>query len=295
MTGTKSLMRVLLLTSLLLTGVSCEKDATFLYHRLGDEAFLPCTNLDSPYCSSIKWTFYQTSSLSTLYENTDVVSEGRVRADSPMSSRLSVTSNCSLSLRDLTVNDAGSFICMNHGKTIAYVYLSLLTITSLSTINDLQPGGNLSLSCVLFTFYDTGSCNSYSSFLMLSWVAEDGTSLPQNSRLKLTDHTRCSTTLTIRLLKEDNNRKWRCQVKTSENSTLVSQDFTSRFLFENPPTDLNLIPSATTNCKVQLPISRIVLCVALPVMVFIVGFFTWRGDRERAKTSAAGFELQEIK
>lgn len=116
-------------------------------------------------------------------------------------------------------------------------------------------------------------------------------------RYELIAHTRCNITLVTKLQKEDNNRKWRCQVNITENSVAVFQDFTSAFLFQNPSTAQNLSPispSSTTDCEVQLPISRIVLCVALPVMVMIVGFFTWRGDRKRARTSAAGIELQEI-
>lgn len=105
---------------------------------------------------------------------------------------------------------------------------------------------------------------------------------------------RCNITLVIKLQMEDNNRKWRCQVDTTENSTGLFLDFTSTFLFQNTPTAQKVVPSAPTDCPVQLPISRIVLCVALPVMVLIVGFFTWRGDRMRAKTSATGIELKEI-
>ncbi|XP_045928693.1 uncharacterized protein LOC123985285 [Micropterus dolomieu] len=284
------MMRVLLHTSLLLTGVMCVKNAVFVYSKLGGDALLPCNDLVSRDCSLISWTFYKGGEV----RYTEEVSGGKVRADSDKSSRLSITSNCSLSLRDLRVDDAGSYLCLWDGKRLTDVYLSLLTITSLSTITDLQPGGHLTLSCILFTYYDAGSCRKYSSMFNLSWVAEDGSVLPKDSRDELIGGTRCNTTLVTKLQREDKNRKLRCQVTTTENSRVVFLDFTAAFLFENHPTAQNLTNSATMGCPVELPISRIMLCVALPVMVIIVGFFTRRGGRKRTKAFAAGIELQEM-
>ncbi len=110
-------------------------------------------------------------------------------------------------------------------------------------------------------------------------------------RYELIDRTsRCNITLATTLQRQDNNRKWRCQVNTKDSSRVMSLDFTSTFLFDSPAQDL--LPSASFDCAHPLPVSRILLCVALPVMVIIVGCF--RGDCKRAKTSAANIELQEI-
>lgn len=290
MTDMKNPVRALLVVGLLLTGVRCKKDALFVYSRLGGDALLPCTNLVSPDCSFISWTFYKGGQV----QYTTEVSRGQVSEDSDKANRMSVTSNCSLSFCDLKVNDAGSYVCLLRDKSVINVYLSLVTITTFSSIADLQPGGNLTLNCILFTYYDAGSCKSYSSNVFnLSWVSEDGSQLTKDSRL--TGHSRCNITLVTKLQKEDNNRKWRCQVSTTESSRAAFVDFTSSFLFQIPPTAQIQSPeSGRAECSVHLPVSRIVLCVALPVMVLIVGFFTWRGDRKRAKTSAAGIELQEF-
>ncbi|KAG8001756.1 hypothetical protein GBF38_011830 [Nibea albiflora] len=271
MTDVKNLKRALLLTCLLLTGVRCKKEAVFLYHRLGDDTVLPCTKLNSSNCSLVTWTSYKGGTV----EYTQEVSGGMVKADSVKASRMSLTSSCGLSLRDLREGDANSYACLRQETIITEVYLSLLTITSPSTITDLQPGRNLILKCVLFTFYDAGNCKSFSSSFNLGWMAEDGTRL-HDSRYKLIVHNHCSVTLVTQLRQEDNNRRWRCQIL-----------LLSRLLH---------IPAGCPDCSgcSYLPISRIVLCVALPVMVLIVGFFTWKGDRKRAKTSAAGIELREI-
>lgn len=154
-------------------GVWCSRDSVFVYCTLGGSALLPCTNQLFPDCSLIRWTFYKGG---------DMYIED-VSAGSDQLSRVSVTSNCSLHLRDLRVDDVGSYSCSNKPNVFTNVYLSLLTITSPSKVTDLQPGGNLSLTCTLFTYYDAGSCRSYSSAFNLSWVAEDGTGLPKGSRL----------------------------------------------------------------------------------------------------------------
>nr|XP_046244247.1 uncharacterized protein LOC124058759 isoform X2 [Scatophagus argus] len=280
----------LLLTCLLLTGIRCEKDSVFVYSRLGGEVILPCTKPVSRDCSLISWTFYIGGQVRYTVE----VSRGQVRMDSDKSSRMSVTSNCSLSLRDLRVDDAGSYVCLLDRQPVTDVYLSLLTITSLSTITELQPGGTLSLNCILFTYYDVGSCKPYSSTFNLSWVAEDGTQLPDDSRYELIGHTRCNITLVTNLGREDNNRKWRCQVNTKDNSRVSFLDFTSTFLFDGPPSNQSLVSSSVSDRLVHLPISRIMLCVALPLMAFIVAVVTRREDRQKAKTSAAAIELQEV-
>ncbi|XP_026231208.1 uncharacterized protein LOC113172451 [Anabas testudineus] len=290
MTRVKDVLGVLLLSSLLHSGVRCKKDAQFVYSTLGGSALLPCTNLVSPDCALISWTFYKGGDR-YIHE----VSEGQVVAGLEKSNRMSVTSNCSLHLRDLRVDDVGSYGCVHHVDVVTDVYLSVLTITSPSKLTDLQPGGNLSLSCILFTYYDAGSCKSYSSVFSLRWMDEDETPLSRNGRYEIRGQSRCNITLVTKLQGEDSNRRWRCQVITSENRRAVFQDFRSIFLFQNPPTVPNLTPSAAMHCPVELPISRIVLCVALPIMVFIVGLFTWRTDRKHlAKTSAADIELQQM-
>ncbi|XP_047450352.1 uncharacterized protein LOC125013596 [Mugil cephalus] len=251
--------KILLLIGLLLTGVTCRKDLAFVYSRLGGETLLPCST-NSTDCSSIFWTFYRGGRFA------QEVSRGRVNAGSDKFSRLSVASNCSLGINGLKASDAGSYVCMQDSDPVSDVYLSLLSIASRSTITDLQPGGDLVLSCVLFTYFDAGSCRSYSSGFTLHWLTENGTKLSNSSRIEVID-TRCNVTVTVKLQEEDNNRKWTCQCP-------------------QPP---------VTVCPVQLPISRIVVCAALPLMVIVVGLFTWRLDHRRPKMRAVSIELQQMK
>lgn len=171
---------MLLTDTFVFPGLSVKKQSVFVYSRLGGVTLLPCTGLPSnPDCSLISWTFFKGGHV----RYTEEVSGGEVRMDSDKSSRLSITSNCSLTIRDLRVDDAGSYVCLQGVNSVTDVYLSILTITSQSTISDLQPGGNLTLNCILFTYYDVGSCRSYSSMFNLSWAAADGTLLqPEDNR-----------------------------------------------------------------------------------------------------------------
>uniref|UniRef100_A0A669BSJ2 Ig-like domain-containing protein n=1 Tax=Oreochromis niloticus TaxID=8128 RepID=A0A669BSJ2_ORENI len=273
----------------------CKKNV-FMYSTVGGDALLPC--MASSDCSAISWTFFN--------KGTDVrfvheVVNGKVTADSDKSSRMTFTSNCSISLRNLRVRDAGSYVCLKNDQPVTDVYLSLLTISSFSTFTDLQPGGILTLTCIFFTYYDAGSCKSYSKSSRNVQVntgderqlCDVSLSISPLCRYNLNGHTRCNITLVTKLQKEDNNRRWRCLVNTTESSRAVFLDFRSAFLFQNNDDD-SLNPSVTAMCQVKLPISRIVLCVALPIMVTIVAFFTWKSDRERAKASAESFMLHEI-
>ncbi|XP_068440235.1 uncharacterized protein [Clinocottus analis] len=275
MKSREKLARVLLLFSLLLT-VRCSKDAVLLYSRIGGVAFLPCISTVTLNCSSITWTFYQGG----LVRYTEEVSEGRLRADSEKSGRLAIAPNCSLALRDLVVDDAGSYVCMERGRSITAVYLSLLAVTSPSSVTELQPGGRLALSCVLFTYYDALLCGRRAAKFSLQWAAEDGAVLNDTGH-KLISGTSCNITMVTELKREDNNRKWRCQMSGRENRRTVFLDFTSHFVLQSPSTARNP-PLSSIGGPVQLPISRIALCVALPVLVLIAGFFSRRGARRGA-------------
>ncbi|XP_068173656.1 uncharacterized protein [Antennarius striatus] len=263
----------LLLLCCLLTGVACVEEV-FMYTRLGDGIVIPCAKLVSSDCSFISWFFYRSKGI----QYTQLVNRGLVKAGSDKASRLSVTTNCSISLRQLQVNDAGSYVCKRDKEYFGDIYLSLLSITSPSTVTDLQPGGNLSLNCILYTYYDAGSCK-YSSMLKLSWMDEDGMVLQTGSRYQLIGHSHCHVTLVTTLQREDNSRRWRCQVITEED-VRVFLDFMSIFLFEDPLSDQKkILPSS--DCPTHLPITRILFCVTLPALVVIMWMLTWRRDRTR--------------
>ncbi|XP_029923699.1 uncharacterized protein LOC115370700 [Myripristis murdjan] len=294
MMGAENLMG-LVVAALLLPGVGGAEHTLFHYAPVGDDVTLPCGDVPRRDCSSVSWSFYKGGDVRYTQE----VLRGTVSEKSDKASRLSVSSNCSLRVRDLRAGDAGSYLCDQHGDggTQINVYLSLLSISSPSRVTDLTPGGNLVLSCFLFSYYNAGMCKGYSSLgFSLSWLDEDGAALQNNSRYELIQGSSCNVTLAVRLQQEDNNRKWRCQMHSStENHVMTLLDFRSTFVFQSPVSDPTVSPSSPEPPAAQLPISRIVLCAALPVMIVIVAVFTWRTDRKRGREFAKAIEFQEIK
>ncbi|KAF6732068.1 hypothetical protein FQA47_010883 [Oryzias melastigma] len=281
MTGGELLKSVLLLLSLQLSGVRSDKNTVFVYKTVGEDALLLCSIASSD-CSSITWTFFRSGQVRFSKE----VINGQVNRTSDKANRMTVAPNCSLVLRDLVLADVGSYVCLKHEKDITTVYLSILAISSPSNIKEVKPGGTVVLSCILSSFYEAGHCRQYSGGgFKLRWVAEDGTEPTNHSRHQLTKRSYCNATLVLNLQKEDDSRRWRCQVETKDDKRETHLDFTSSFLFESISSTRGLQPPA--ECPVRLPISRIVLCVALPLMVGIVGVVTWVSDRKRNRMLAA--------
>ncbi|KAM9317863.1 uncharacterized protein KZ484_022291 [Pholidichthys leucotaenia] len=289
MEGSGTLLRLLLL-HLIFTGVRSDP-GVFVYYNLGGSALLPCSSLPSSFssCSSVSWTFYRGGQVIFTW----VVEGGQVRTDTDKYGRLSVTSSCSIRIRDLREEDAGSYVCRVEKHSDANVYLSLLSISSDSSVMELRPGGTLLLTCILFTYYDAGSCkNSYSSSIFhLSWTGEDRSPLRDRDRYQLFSSSPCNISLALKLQQEDDSRRFRCQVNTSDGSRGTFLDFRTSFLLLSSPQE----PPVSAPCPVDSPISRISLCVALPVMVAAVGVYTWRSARQRERRGGGGGGLMEVR
>lgn len=117
--------------------------------------------------------------------------------------------------------------------------------------------------------------------------------LPPPCRYQLIESSRCNVTLLTELQAQDDSRRWRCQVTTGV-SRAAFVDFTSSFLFRASASEPTDRPPVAEGCPAELPLSRVLLCVALPFMVGIVGFFTWKSDRRKEQKSGAVVELQEV-
>uniref|UniRef100_A0A4W5PZY9 Ig-like domain-containing protein n=1 Tax=Hucho hucho TaxID=62062 RepID=A0A4W5PZY9_9TELE len=274
-----SFLGLLVTVLYLLTGVSGE--TLSMFSRVGDDVSLPCNNVVYPNCSSTVWNYNRAGSTVTI----EVVALGKIKDDK--TERLSLGSDCSLHVSNVRAEDAGRYTCQQfltetgsqHGGD-APVDLSVLTISSTTPVTDLTPDADMTLRCSLFSFMGHGT--QCISGVSLSWVLnETGTEPQKYSGSQDPQHSSCDITLTVTLQKKDNNRKWTCTL-TEKGNVKISIDFTSTFSdIEENTTDSDDVISTVpgTSNAVKLPISHIMLFVALTIMAAIVTIHTSRRSR----------------
>uniref|UniRef100_A0AAY5KUY9 Ig-like domain-containing protein n=1 Tax=Esox lucius TaxID=8010 RepID=A0AAY5KUY9_ESOLU len=208
---------LLLILVFLLTGVS--GDTRSLFTRVGDTVSLSCTNVVYPNCSSTTWTYHRTGSQNAIEE----VALGKIETNSERADRLKVGSHCSLHISDVRAEDAGKYTCQQylsngsqHGSD-APVHLSVLTNSLSTPVTDVKPDRPVTLRCFLYTYEGSGICSrGVTEHVSLLWVDEAGNKLKKDSRHQVTQTSDCDITLTLTLQKEDNNRKWICQLTINE-------------------------------------------------------------------------------
>uniref|UniRef100_A0A673VZK6 Uncharacterized LOC115167876 n=1 Tax=Salmo trutta TaxID=8032 RepID=A0A673VZK6_SALTR len=199
------------------------------YVNEGADVSLRCDNVVNSDCSLIMWLHTRDSFPNAIQE----VSNGKVRVNSKRAEKLSVDTDCSLHVHNVTAEDAGLYTCRILKHQTAFhtdtdTYLSVLTISLSTLLTYLKPDRPVTIRCSLHTYDGPGICKSFiNSKVNLNWVDETGRKLQGDSRYQLTGP-RCDITLTVTFQKEDNNRKWMCQLTKME-QVKTSVDFTSTF------------------------------------------------------------------
>ncbi|XP_026115999.1 uncharacterized protein LOC113094619, partial [Carassius auratus] len=219
----------LIFLSSLLTGISGVDDA-HVFISSGEDVTLSCNNA-LPDCTSTTWNYNRFSHSAAV----ELIKLGEINKDKDKDierhERLSLESDCSLNIRNISTEDYGSYICrqyVNHTKqgTDAGVYLHVLHVSSSHT--EISAGLSVTLFCRLYS-YPRVPCHDLvsSERIHLFWVNQAG--VKSDSRLQISsssDH--CIISLNTTLLNEDHNRDWRCevthrdQVKTSVTYTVKS-------------------------------------------------------------------------
>ncbi|XP_048842230.1 uncharacterized protein LOC125715055 isoform X6 [Brienomyrus brachyistius] len=225
-----NLVKYILVGLLLITGyhaMGVSVGLTAVNSRVGDDVTLPCNNVIHSNCSSTTWLYAQ----SIHQELVQLVN------NSHRNEKITMGSDCSLHIHKVSTADAGSYTCRQiiHGTqrgADAVVYLSLLTVVPL---NDLMPGSNMTLRCLLYTYGGPGQCNKQPfNSLTLRWVNDTGTDLQGDPRYQI-HASSCDSTLTTELQWTDNNRKWKCQL-ADKGEVKVSQSYSSTFPDRSPTT-----------------------------------------------------------
>ncbi|XP_042589611.1 uncharacterized protein LOC109111908 [Cyprinus carpio] len=205
---------------------------THVFISSGENVHLSCNNALHD-CTSTTWNYNGFRHSAAV----ELIGLGIKKKDTESHERLSLGSDCSLNINNISTEDYGSYICqqwtgVNRDKqqgTDAHVFLHVLHVSSSQT--EISAGLSVTLFCQLYSY--TGvSCDDLirSERIQLFWVNQTGVKLTRSdSRYQISsssDH--CIITLNTTLLNEDDNREWRCevtqrdQVKTSVTYTVKS-------------------------------------------------------------------------
>ncbi|XP_016393518.1 uncharacterized protein LOC107727978, partial [Sinocyclocheilus rhinocerous] len=206
----------LIFLSLLLKG-SSGVDETHVFISSGENVRLPCNNA-LPDCTSTVW-FYNSYSAAV-----ELIYLGIKKKDTESHERLSLGSDCSLNIRNISKEDYGYYSCRQYVNgdqkqgTDARVYLHVLHVSSSSSSSsqtEISAGRSVTLFCQLYSYAEV-SCDDLmrSERIELFWVNQTGVKLTRSDSryqiLSSSDH--CIITLNTTLLNEDHNREWRCEV-----------------------------------------------------------------------------------
>ncbi|XP_052411048.1 uncharacterized protein LOC127956843 [Carassius gibelio] len=220
----------LIFLSSLLSGVS-GVDYVHVFISSGEDVTLSCNNALHD-CKSTTWIYNRFRDSAAV----ELIHLGIKKKDTESHERLSLGSDCSLNIRNISTEDHGSYICQqwtDEGgprlRPDAGVYLHVLHVSSSHT--EISAGLSVTLFCQLYS-YPRVSCDDWtrSERIQLFWVNQAGVKLNKSdSRYQISfssDH--CIISLNTTLLNEDHNREWRCNVihrdqfKTSVTYTVKS-------------------------------------------------------------------------
>uniref|UniRef100_A0A671KHL1 Uncharacterized LOC107684457 n=1 Tax=Sinocyclocheilus anshuiensis TaxID=1608454 RepID=A0A671KHL1_9TELE len=205
----------LIALSSLLTGTSGE-DETHVFIGSGENVHLPCNNALHD-CKSTTWNYNRHSAA------VELIARGIIMKHIESHERLSLGSDCSLNINNISKEDYGSYSCRQYENdkqqgTDSRVFLHVLYVSSSQT--EISAGHSVTLSCQLYSSARVSCDDDWirSEGIELFWVNQTGVKLTiSDSRYQIlssSDH--CIITLNTTLLNEDNNREWRCNVSQSD-------------------------------------------------------------------------------
>ncbi|XP_016300229.1 uncharacterized protein LOC107656797 [Sinocyclocheilus anshuiensis] len=206
----------LIFLSSLLTGTS-GVNVTYVFISSGENVSLSCNNALHD-CTSTMWLYNKFRHSATV----ELIGLGKKKKDTERHERLSLGSDCSLNIKNISKEDYGYYTCRQYvngeQRTDTHVDLHVLHVSSSSSSSsqtEISAGRSVTLFCQLYSFAG-GSCDDWICYerIQLFWVNQAGVKLTRSDSryqiLSSSDH--CIITLTTTLLNEDHNREWRCEV-----------------------------------------------------------------------------------
>ncbi|XP_042246106.1 uncharacterized protein LOC121882139 [Thunnus maccoyii] len=210
-----TLLELILILVLQFEGISGAD--IFLYHRPGDDAILSCDGVSSSdrICSTVSWLYNK-----DLSQTFNLVKNGNVVKNSARAARMSVDTNCSLVINNITAEDVGLYTCRLSSKLDSAVLLSIITILPSPPDAD----GNVTLECSLLRYSGLGPYRTDS----IRWVNETGTVLlGEGVGYEFIRQTNCVSVLTVKR-QSGHNRRYTCQV-VERNKVQIEAHYTPVF------------------------------------------------------------------
>uniref|UniRef100_A0A9J7ZXX9 Ig-like domain-containing protein n=1 Tax=Cyprinus carpio carpio TaxID=630221 RepID=A0A9J7ZXX9_CYPCA len=273
----------LIFLSSLLTGISGENDA-HVFISSGENVRLPCNNAIHD-CNSTTWNYNRFRNSTAV----ELIGLGIKKKDTESHERLSLGSDCSLNIRNISTEDYGLYSCqqwtgVNRDQqegTDARVYLHVLHVSSSQT--EISAGLSVTLFCQLYS-YPRGSCDDLirSERIQLFWVNQTGVKLTRSdSRYQISsssDH--CIITLNTTLLNEDHNREWRCEV-TQRDQVKTSVTYTVKSSAQADSTTVIPVTDSPTAAGITTEEIVIVIAVCASFVLLLLALILWMMIRKK--------------
>ncbi|XP_056619438.1 uncharacterized protein LOC130433545 isoform X2 [Triplophysa dalaica] len=258
-----------------LTGTTGNRD---VFSSSGEDVSLPCDNALSG-CTSTVWNYNQNIRSSAV----ELFAKGKKKNNIKRHERLSLGSDCSLNIYKTSEEDHGMYTCQQFVYDTPYgtdksVSLHVLHVSS--TQNEMRSGSSVTLSCQLFSHENSCDTLFRTEGFQLVWVNQAGVNLHKDFRYQILLPGQCISTLTTKLLNEDNNTEWRCLLKMRK-ETKTTASYTVRFTGSNTVIPVTTINKATTNAsetegsKICVSLYRVIVVIvqisvfAAPTVIFL--------------------------
>ncbi|XP_027140316.1 uncharacterized protein LOC109138582 isoform X3 [Larimichthys crocea] len=227
--------------------------------RVGDDVTLPCGNVtkDQNKCDTTTWK--------VIWKEVDAAVElvhlGQIRKYSiieDISGRLSVTENCSLVIKKVTVGDVGRYTCLKSGEQQgpdSHVYLSVVHIEKQ------QANDSVVLTCAVVTYAGCG--------YTVQWLHDDDKPVTETSQFG------CSAIMTF---KKSDNVLLKCKVTDDESGrTLLSS-----FSLQSSANGGNKTSSAEDDAPTHGNLWIIIVSVgSAALLIVIVAVMIWKKSKGR--------------
>ncbi|XP_026173888.1 uncharacterized protein LOC113136929 [Mastacembelus armatus] len=255
--------------------------------RDGDDVTLSCGHVksDQDKCESISWVFssFRTRAAAYLIYKGQIHNGAKSKSD-----RLSVTENCSLVIKKVTVEDVGQYICRQFDTPGRQQGPESVVVLSVVTMTEQKLHDKVTFTCQVFR-YD--HCHQ-----SVKWLFQDK-DVDQNNKDFQTSQTDCYATVTFldsHFIYSSRFKLFECEVTNTDSGKVQKFSFRRQSSGEETGQDTT---TTTTNDATNLPdwgwglIAVTVSLAALVIIVLLVQRYKRRTGKKTQTDENTGLSL----